>query len=81
MISLRRDGASLPEIHGAYLGKAVKQFMRVFMVILMVLVGVVFVIGPAGLLEKLTPDALNASFWIVIIIIYYGGIGILIYPI
>ncbi|MDY0015358.1 MAG: carbon starvation protein A [Bacteroidales bacterium] len=71
MISLRRDGASLPEIHGAYLGKAVKQFMRVFMVILMVLVGVVFVIGPAGLLEKLTPDALNASFWIVIIIIYY----------
>ena len=28
MMSLRREGASLPELHGAYLGRGVKQFMR-----------------------------------------------------
>lgn len=39
-----------------------KQVMRGFTVILMVLVGAVFVAGPAGLLAKLTPDALDTSF-------------------
>lgn len=71
MISLRNDGASLAEIHGKYLGKGVKQFMRAFLVVLMVVVGVVFVVGPAGLLAKLTPDHLDATFWIVVILIYY----------
>jgi len=71
MISLRRDGASLPEIHGTYLGNGVKQFMRGFMVLLMVLVGVVFVVGPANLLAQLTPDVMNAVFWICVIIFYY----------
>lgn len=71
MISLRQGGMSLPEIHGKYLGKGIKQIMRVFMVILMVLVGVVFVIGPAALLASLTPEVLDTTFWIVVIIIYY----------
>ncbi|MDR2692346.1 MAG: carbon starvation protein A [Dysgonamonadaceae bacterium] len=71
MMSLRMDGASLPEIQGKYLGNGVKQLMRVFMVVLMILVGVVFVIGPAGLLAGLTSGCLPAQFWIYIIIIYY----------
>jgi carbon starvation protein CstA len=71
MISLRKEGVSLPEIHGAYLGRVPKQLMRGFMVILMILVGVVFVAGPAGLLAKLTPDYLDAMFWIVVIFVYY----------
>lgn len=71
MLSLRHDGASLPEIIGRYLGLATKQVMRVFTVILMILVGIVFVASPAGLLAKLTPDSMNATFWIVIIFIYY----------
>jgi carbon starvation protein CstA len=71
MISLRMGGASLPEIHGKYLGNSVKQFMRVFMVLLMMLVGVVFIIGPAGLLANLTPDYLSTTFWIGVIILYY----------
>ncbi|MDR0368641.1 MAG: carbon starvation protein A [Bacteroidales bacterium] len=71
MISLRKGGVSLPEIHGEYLGKIPKQIMRIFMVILMILVGVVFVAGPAGLLADLTPNYLDAMFWIVIIFIYY----------
>ena len=37
----------------------------------MVLVGAVFVAGPAGLLAKLTPDALDTSFWIVVVFLYY----------
>jgi carbon starvation protein CstA len=71
MLSLRMDGASLPEIQGKYLGNMVKQGMRVFMIILMILVGVVFVVGPAALLAKLTPDIFNTIFWIIIILIYY----------
>ncbi|MDL2228402.1 carbon starvation protein A [Bacteroidales bacterium OttesenSCG-928-K03] len=71
MISLRKGGVSLPEIHGEYLGNGVKQFMRVFMVLLMILVGVVFVAGPAELLANLTARYLDLTFWIVVIFIYY----------
>ena len=52
MISLRDDGASLPEIHGKYLGNGTKQFMRGFTVLLMILVGVVFVNTPATLIDQ-----------------------------
>ncbi len=71
MLSLRHDGESLPEIIGRYLGITTKQVMRGFTVILMILVGAVFVAGPAGLLAKLTPDAMDANFWIVVVFIYY----------
>ena len=57
MISLRNGGESLPETIGRYLGVNFKQFMRGFTVLLMVLVGAVFVAGPAGLLAKLTRRA------------------------
>ena len=61
MLSLRHNGESLPEIIGRYLGVNFKQFMRGFTVILMVLVGSVFVAGPAGLLAKLTPEHLDTT--------------------
>jgi len=80
MMSVRLDGLSLPEIIGKYLGKPVMQFMRAFSVILMILVGAVFIIGPASILAHLTPDSfdifnwtaqLDLTFWAVIIFIYY----------
>lgn len=71
MLSLRHNGESLPEIIGRYLGVNFKQFMRGFTVILMVLVGSVFVAGPAGLLAKLTPEHLDGTFWIIIVFLYY----------
>ena len=71
MLSIRHGGESLPEIIGRYLGMTTKQVMRGFTVILMVLVGAGFVAGPAGLLAKLTPDALDTSFWIVVVFLYY----------
>ena len=49
MLSIRHDGESLPEIIGRYLGLPTKQLMRGFTVVLMILVGAVFVAGPAGL--------------------------------
>lgn len=71
MLSVRHQGESLPEIIGRYLGVTTKQIMRGFTVILMILVGAVFVAGPAGLLAKLTPDYMDATFWIIVIFLYY----------
>lgn len=71
MISVRLNGASVSEIVGKYLGGAAKQVMRVFSVILLVLVGAVFTTSPAALLARLTPDWMNTTFWVVVILIYY----------
>lgn len=71
MISERHDGASIAELSGIYLGPAAKWIMRVFSVVLLLLTGTVFVNSPAALLARLTPDALNGTFWIVVILIYY----------
>ncbi len=71
MLSIRHGGESLPELTGRYLGMTTKQIMRVFTVVLMILVGAVFVAGPAGLLAKLTPDYMDVTFWIVVVFIYY----------
>ncbi|MBR0177634.1 MAG: carbon starvation protein A [Bacteroidales bacterium] len=71
MISLRDKGASLPEIHGTYLGKGAKQFMRGFTVLLMILVGVVFVNTPATLLMNNFTPGWNPYIWVVIILAYY----------
>ncbi|MBE6196648.1 MAG: carbon starvation protein A [Rikenellaceae bacterium] len=51
VISLKRDGMSLPEIIGELLGNKVKLFMRLFSVLLMVLVGAVFLSQPANLID------------------------------
>ncbi len=71
MISIRHNGASVSEIVGIYLGKNMKTVMRVFSVVLLVLVGTVFATGPANLLAMLTPETLNASFWLVVVLFYY----------
>ena len=71
MISERHDGASIAELSGIYLGPVAKWIMRLFSILLLVLTGTVFVNSPAALLSKLTPDTLNVTFWIVVILIYY----------
>lgn len=71
VISIRRDGASLPEIVGDELGVGVKQVMRVFSLLLMMLVGAVFVLTPADLIASMTPDWMNTRFWILAIFVYY----------
>ena len=71
MLSLRHNGESLPELIGRYLGMTTKQVMRAFSVVLMILVGAVFVAGPAELLAKLTPESLDTTFWIIVVFAYY----------
>lgn len=71
MLSVRHDGASIPEVVGKYLGSGIKNFMRGFSIIVLILVGVVFITGPAALLAGLTPDALDKTFWVYVIFIYY----------
>lgn len=70
MLSIRQNGSSLPEIVGTQLGNGVKQFMRGFSVLLLVLVGAVFVSGPAGLLNGIAPY-LSSTWWAVIVFSYY----------
>src|SRR3712207_3001016 len=71
MLSVKHDGASIPEIVGNYLGNGFRQFMRVFSIILLILLGVVFITGPAGLLESITPAVFTKTFWIYAIFLYY----------
>lgn len=71
MISLRSGGISLPEIVGKELGVTVKQIMRVFSVVLLVLVGGVFVVTTSGLIASMTPESLDATFWAILIFCYY----------
>lgn len=71
VVSIRSGGASLPEIVGNELGVGVKQVMRVFSVLLLVLVGAVFISTPASIIDGLTASAMNEWFWIAVIFIYY----------
>ncbi|WP_113671850.1 carbon starvation protein A [Vallitalea guaymasensis] len=69
MLSVRHNGETVAEIVGRYLGTSAKNAMRIFSVVLLLLVGVVFVNGPAGILENLT--GINKMIWVGLIIVYY----------
>lgn len=72
MLSLRHDGQSISEIVGIYLGEGARKVMRVFSVILLVLVGTVFMQGPAGLLANLKLFGVaSVNVWLGIILAYY----------
>lgn len=66
---LRNDGRSLPEIVGRYLGVGVKQFMRWFTLLLLLLVGVVFLRSPASILADMT--GVSNYVWLGVIVVYY----------
>lgn len=70
-LSIRNGGESLPEIVGRYMGLNTKKVVGVFTLVLMILVGAVFVSGPAELIAGMTPGWMNTYFWIVVIFIYY----------
>lgn len=71
MISLRHGGANLPVLAGTYMGKGMKLFVNFFTVIVLILVGAVFITGPADLLASITPAWMNKSFWVLVIMVYY----------
>ncbi|MCL5781524.1 MAG: carbon starvation protein A [Firmicutes bacterium] len=71
MLSVRNGGAGLPDMVGKYLGKGMKAFTNFFALILLVLVGTVFMTGPAKLLANLTPGWMTLGVWVGIILAYY----------
>ena len=74
MISLRKDGASIPEIVGDELGQSARIIMRIVSLVLLILVGAVFARTPADLIAGLTPtDGFwgGGLFWLIVIVIYY----------
>ncbi|MEG1585629.1 MAG: carbon starvation CstA family protein, partial [Bacteroidales bacterium] len=71
MMSLRNEGKSLPELIANELGTTAGVVMRVLTTVLMVLVGAVFLSGPAGLLTSMTNGLLSNTGWILLIFSYY----------
>lgn len=69
MLSVRHGGDTVAEIVGKYLGIGAKNAMRLFSVVLLILVGVVFINGPAGLLQSMT--GINKYIFLGAIIAYY----------
>ena len=77
MLSERNNGQSISEVTGDYLGMTMKNIMRAFSVVLLVMVGTVFAVGPAGLLVTLFKNSgasgvvTQSAFWLAVILIYY----------
>jgi carbon starvation protein CstA len=71
MLSIKHNGKSITEISGMYLGNGVKQFMLAFTVILMIIVGAVFILGPAKIIDDMTGNFAGMNMWIWIIFLYY----------
>lgn len=73
MISLRKGGASFPEVIGSQLGKGTERFVLAFTMVIMVLVGAVFVYSPAIILGGLAGDGSMqyTLLWCVVIFAYY----------
>ncbi len=69
MLSVRSGGKSIPEVVGDIMGMPARQTLRIFSVILLLLVGVVFILGPAKLLTNLT--GINLQLLIGCIFFYY----------
>ncbi len=77
MLSERNEGASISEVCGIYLGEVMRNVMRVFSVVLLVMVGTVFAVGPAGLIVTLFRNAgvtgvlTSQEMWLWIVLAYY----------
>ncbi len=74
MISMRKGGIGLPDIVGQYLGRSMRAMMLCFASVLLIIVGAVFVLSPATLINNMVMQ--NGGFdnllvWIVVIFVYY----------
>jgi carbon starvation protein CstA len=70
VLLVRNDGLSIPEVVGRQLGEGMRQFMRLFSVVLLILVGAVFLLSPADILSDMVPNIPHAT-WIGVILLYY----------
>lgn len=73
MLSIRNNGAGLPDLVGKYLGKSTRTFILAFSIIVLMLVGTVFVFSPALILGDIAGDGSKMAImlWVGIIFLYY----------
>ena len=73
MLSIRNNGAGLPDLVGEYLGKGIKTFILAFSIIVLMLVGTVFVFSPALILGDIAGDGSKIAImaWVGVIFLYY----------
>ncbi|PTX18872.1 carbon starvation protein CstA [Pontibacter mucosus] len=71
MLSLRHKGESITEVTGYYLGTGMKRFMQVFTIALMIMVGAVFITGPAKILDDVLGEVGDVRMWVWVIFTYY----------
>ena len=73
MLSIRNNGAGLPDLVGEYLGKGTKTFILAFSIIVLMLVGTVFVFSPALILGDIAGDGSKIAImaWVGVILLYY----------
>ncbi len=72
MLSMRNEGAGLPELVGKYLGLPAKNVMLVFAILLLMMVGAVFVYSPALILGSFCgKGTVWVYIWCGVIFIYY----------
>ena len=73
MLSIRNNGAGLPDLVGEYLGKGTKTFILAFSIIVLMLVGTVFVFSPALILGDIAGDGSKSAImaWVGVIFLYY----------
>lgn len=65
-----RDGANLPELVGENLGEPARYAMRLICIFLLLMVGVVFTLLPAGMLQSIW-GVFTTQQWALVILCYY----------
>lgn len=72
LMSAEQGGSNLPDVMGSVMGRSARVFMNLMCVFLLLMVGVVFTLLPAGMLEGLFPTLpLAKTAWAGIILLYY----------
>lgn len=79
MMSLRHNGANLPELLKKGLGVGYYRFFAVFMIFLLLLVVAVFINIPATLIDQLMPD--KSIFWYAVVGIFIYYIAATLFPV
>ena len=69
-MSAERNGANLPELVGENLGEPARHAMRLICIFLLLMVGVVFTLLPAGMLQAIW-GVLTTQQWALVILGYY----------
>ncbi|TCI48337.1 MULTISPECIES: carbon starvation protein A [unclassified Exiguobacterium] len=71
MISLRNNGAHLPQLAEKFLGRSLRHVVNGFALLLLLLVGTVFVTSPANMINNLFDGNASTLAWVLLAIFGY----------